>query len=165
MMIARCGFGAEDKELLENELLEKVVTCIEEYDTSYDAKFDTFTNRCLMNHIQVHLRGEKRKKHSFISNSMSLDYTIDEGDTISELIADPKAISADTIIFNITLSEIMNLLPDVCKEIVSLLCAGLSESEIARIIGEESRLVRGYIEECIQPLVVELLLCEERNDG
>jgi len=161
ILIAKSAFGAEDKGLLENELLEKVYNCIMDYDESYDVTFSTFTNKCLQNHIQVYLRREQRKKHAFISDAMSLDYSIEDGDTIQELIPDRKNPSADAIIFSIMVEDLLNLLPDTCKDIVKLLCDGLSESEVAKAIGEETLLVRCYIEECIRPLMQELLTEEE----
>ena len=163
MLIRRFAFGAKDKELLENELLEKVYQCISDYDDTYEAKFETFTNRCLTNHIQVHLRGEQRIKHSFISSALSLDYCVEDGDTIVEMVASPKAITSDALILSIMIKDALELLPDVCKDIVFLLSEGASETEIARAIGEESQLVRGYIEECIQPLIADMIFDEEEN--
>ncbi len=163
IMISRLGFGAEDKGLLENELLEKVYSCIVEYDDSYDNSFATFTNKCLKNHIQVHIRSEQRKKHAFISDALSLDYCIEEGDTILDLVANPKSPTSDSLIFHIMMKDVMNILPDVCKDIVRMLCDGASETEIARSIGEETALVRGYIEQCIQPLISEVILDEDNH--
>ncbi|MFA5037018.1 MAG: hypothetical protein WC479_07565 [Candidatus Izemoplasmatales bacterium] len=164
ILIAKSAFGAEDKGLLENELLEKVYNCIETFDESYDVEFSTFTNRCLQNHIQVYLRREQRKKHAFISDAISLDYSIEDGDTISELIPDKRNPNADAIVFSIIVDDLLDLLPDVCKDIVKLLAEGLSESDVARAIGEETLLVRCYIEECIRPLMHELLTEEDIND-
>jgi DNA-directed RNA polymerase specialized sigma24 family protein len=165
ILIARSAFGAEDKGLLENELLEKVYNCIVDYDETYDVTFSTFTNKCLQNHIQVYLRREQRKKHAFISDAVSLDYCVEDGDTISELIADKKNPNADAIVFSIMVEDLLDLLPAVCKDIVKLLCDGLSESEIARSIGEDTIMVRCFIEECIRPLMQDLLTTEEEEDA
>ncbi len=150
--------------MLENELLEKVYDCISSYDASYDVEFSTFTNKCLQNHIQVYLRREQRKKHAFISDAVSLDYSIEDGDTISELIPDKKNPNADAIVLSIMLEELLDLLPDVCKDIIKLLGEGFTEAEIGKAIGEETLLVRCYIEDCIRPLMQELLADEDKDE-
>jgi len=162
MMIARNAFGADDKGILENELLHKVYECIEKYDPSYDATFDTFVNKCLTNHIQVHLRSQKRKKHAFITDAISINYCVEDGDCISDLIADPETIRPDAMLFVAQLNEILDVLPDVCKDIAKLICEGmLTESEIGKMIGEDTELVKAFISECIRPLIEEVMLIGE----
>lgn len=154
-IIATKGFGAIDKGLLENELMEKVYNCIKEYNPALDVRFSTFVNTCLTNHIFVFIRGEKRKKRAFITDAMSLDYVSEDGVSTEETIA--RVSIEPEIDFKIILDQVLEILPEYLKAILLLLYDGYSETEIALEMKMDTELVKGYIQECLRPRMREML--------
>lgn len=179
LLINKVGFGARDKELLTNELMEKVWKCTPQFDPARQVKFETYLNRCLVNHIQVFIRCEQRKKHSFLTGHPSLNdeapgYTrnpslneelprcahgpsIDSSTalTYGDVVADKKSKSVDQTVFELQIEEVKNLLPDICRDILTMVMSGYSFTEIAESLHEERIVIREMWRQVIAPLIEE----------
>jgi RNA polymerase sigma factor (sigma-70 family) len=171
MLINKFAFGARDKELLENELEEKVWRCWERFDPERGVKFDTFCNGCLLNHIQVFIRREGRKKHTFVSRSLSLDEEVtnnshDGNNTMTrgDLIPEPSRLDRlEETIFGIELDKVIVLLPPEAKDILCLLLQGYSITEASEHLQESRTFVKGVVDQCLKPLLAEMMDIPEED--
>ena len=133
-------------------------------------KFDTFANGCILNHIQVFIRREGRKKHSFVTRALSLDEQIEKSKstngssvlTRADIIPDSKQSNKlDETVFSIELGKVMVLLPPIAKNILCLLIQGYSVTEAADKLHESRIFVKGVIDQCLKPLLVEIMELDE----
>jgi len=152
ILIKKYAFGISDKELLFNELLEKVYICSTKFDPDRNVKFETFTNKCLLNHLQVALRREKRRKHSFITDSISLDQKDDNGLSVEDLIEDRTINVDNSVMLEFQTQEIISYLPEICKTILILTYEGHKPREIAKTLNEKTIFIKCVIEKVLRPL-------------
>ena len=162
-----------DKEQLEIELLLKVVWCVEKYDSTRNAKFETFVINCLKNAIQDAIRDDRRNKRTIVTNAVSLSEPIKwdfeneytgESDTnpyYTQLARLQSNVESENDILNrLQIEAIKEWLDPLCQEILDLLLLGCSIPEISILTNEPKRLIRGLVTEVIKPLLREEIILD-----
>jgi DNA-directed RNA polymerase specialized sigma24 family protein len=165
-LIKRYAFGARDKDLLENELKEKVYDCIKNYRWDYDTSFDTFTNTCLRNHIFIYIRAENRLKHKNLNDALSIDQNNQEAIDPIETIEDESIDTPNDLLFKAFIEELFSGLPEILLDITKLLMehTDINTSDIAEILQEPEELISGMISEVIKPYLAENLETEKGEE-
>ena len=126
-----------------------VCRAINEFDSSKGVRFDTYAVWAIRSEI-LHSFRKKRIVPAF---SLDEPCELDNGEKVSyaDMIADGKCFEED-VIAGMQFKEIMNLLSDREREIISLRMDGKTQNEIAEICGisqaQVSRIIKAAYKRC-----------------
>lgn len=126
------------------------------FNTDKGVKFSAYATPIIRNEILMSFR----KKRIIPAFSLDEPYQLDSGDEVfrADVIADSKRFEEDVIADSIY-KEIMNLLSDREREIISLKMDGKTQNEIAGICGisqaQVSRIIKAAYKKCKKILEME----------
>lgn len=113
------------------------------FDASKDVKFNTYASWAIRNEILMSFR----KKRIIPTFSIDEPCALDNGEEVSyaDMIADNKCFEED-VLTDMQYEEIMNLLSDRERKIISLRAGGRTQDEISDICG----ISRSYVSKTIK---------------
>lgn len=133
-----------------------LVKTINTFNPDKGVKFSAYATPVIRNEILITFR----KKHIIPAFSLDETYKLDNGEEVFYvgMIADDKCFEED-VIANMQYEEIMNLLSDRERKIISLRTDGKTQCEIADIIGVSqvhiSRIIKAAHKKCKKILDME----------
>lgn len=138
-------FGLEYNDLFQEGMVG-LTEAINSYKDNKDTKFASFANICVERQILSVLAYARRKKHSLLNNSFSLDASIDEeGSTLLDFIlsdsVDPSIKVEDDEEIEYIYSNIYKELSDFEKDVFNLKVMGLEYKEIASLLNKSYKSV------------------------
>lgn len=140
--------GGETEDLIQEGMIG-LFQAVNDYDFGRDASFFTFADLCVTRKIYNAIKASNEKKHSFLNNYVSL-YASTEGDDQSEGPAlaerlsnaddsDPEKMALIGELKDELITAINEELTDLERENFLLYLTGMTNSEIARVIGRSPK--------------------------
>ncbi len=137
--------GLEYNDLFQEGMLG-LTEAINSYKDNKDTKFASFANICIERQILSVLATARRKKHSLLNDSYSLDASIDEnGSTLLDFIlsdsVDPSIKVEDDEEMEYIYNNLYKELSDFEKNVFDLKIMGLEYKEIASLLDKSYKSV------------------------
>ena len=136
--------GFEYKDFLQ-ETMVAFEEALDSFDPESSTLFYTFVNICVERQLNTTLLRINRKKHKFINNSISLDYTYEDDFSLNNYIRDDKGNPEDLLIDinnkSVLYNKIICKLTNKEKEILDLKIKGFDYIEIAKILDKEPKAI------------------------
>lgn len=137
--------GLEYNDLFQEGMVG-LTEAIRSYKDNRDTKFASFANVCIERQILSVLTTAKRKKHSFLNDSCSLDTSIDEnGRTLLDVLFDdtfdPSLKVENDEAKEILYNSIYKEMSDFEKSVFDLKVIGLEYKEIAALLDKSYKSV------------------------
>ncbi len=140
--------GGETEDLIQEGMIG-LFQAVNDYDFGRDASFFTFADLCVTRKIYNAIKASNEKKHSFLNNYVSL-YASTEGEDQSEGPAlaerlsnaddsDPEKMALIGELKDELITAINEELTDLERENFLLYLTGMTNSEIARVIGRSPK--------------------------
>ena len=140
--------GGETEDLIQEGMIG-LFQAVNDYDFGRDASFFTFADLCVTRKIYNAIKASNEKKHSFLNNYVSL-YASTEGDDQSEGPAlaerlsnaddsDPEKMALIGELKDELITAINEELTDLERENFLLYLTGMTNSEIARVVGRSPK--------------------------
>ncbi len=139
--------GGDSEDLFQEGMLG-LLSAVREYQSSKECSFKTFAEICIRNRLHSAIRSASRKKHAPLNDGVSLDVLSDESKSQGPqlLQRDPEEQvlareSADEFI-----STYSRCLSKLESQVLDLYLSGLSNAEIAQVLGRDAKAVDNAVQ-------------------
>lgn len=144
--------GGEKEDLIQEGMIG-LFNAVRDYQPGKGAMFETFASMCINRNILTAITKANRKKNMPLNESLSLDAPVaDDGDGSEEVLrlmdmveadskTDPEKAYIDKERFLAISEAATDVLSKLEKQVYSLVVKGLTNSQIAKIIGRSEKSV------------------------
>lgn len=139
--------GGDDDDLIQNGMIG-LYNAVLDYDPGRDVNFRSFADLCITRQVYTAVTAAKRKKHSPLNESISLDSDIDSEDGQGVVWADMLSDNTgnnpeDMVIARENVDHIMGLIESQLSEFerqaLELYMTGMNYTEIAKVLGKDPK--------------------------
>ena len=140
--------GGDSEDLIQEGMIG-LFQAVNDYDFGRDASFFTFADLCVTRKIYNAIKASNEKKHSFLNNYVSLNSPVEgennaEGLALLERLANADDSEPETMALIGELKEevvaaINKELTDLERENFLLYLTGMTNSEVARVVGRSPK--------------------------
>lgn len=136
-----------DSEDLFQEGMMGLLSAVREYRSEKNCSFKTFAEVCIQNRLNSAVRSASRKKHAPLNDGVPLDVLSDESKSpSSQLLRDTEEQVLARESANELLSTYSRCLSKFESQVLERYLSGLSNAEIARELGRDSKAIDNAVQ-------------------